>query len=131
MTNAPFRDFLIVFDASTRAEPEVTEFLRSDAALEAYHRAEDKYRGRREIHVVLLGSDSLDNPNNKRYLMGEDTHPIAGAPIEDYLPPQHDRLRVKFLKWALIFASALLVLVCPVPAGINSAPTKCTTASRI
>ena len=60
MTNAPFRHFLIVFDASTCAEPEVSEFERSDAALEAYHRAEDQYRGRREIHVVLLGSDSIE-----------------------------------------------------------------------
>jgi hypothetical protein len=60
MNDAPFRRFLIVFDASTCAEPEVREFDAAGPAMDAYEAAEAKYRGRPEIHVVLIGSDSLE-----------------------------------------------------------------------
>jgi DASS family divalent anion:Na+ symporter len=51
--------------------------------------------------------------------MDEETHPLAGAPIANHDPAPHDSIHGKLLKWALIIASALLILAYPVPAGIT------------
>jgi len=51
--------------------------------------------------------------------MDEETHSTAGAPTAEQEPVQQDAIRNKLLKWALIAASALLVMSCPLPAGIT------------
>lgn len=59
MTSHALRHFLIVFDAARGGEPEVREFRRPAPALVAYRDAEDHYRDRPAVQVVLLAADSL------------------------------------------------------------------------
>lgn len=59
MTNSALRHFLIVFDAADGGAPEVREFRRPGPALVAYRIAEERYRERPSVQVVLLAADSL------------------------------------------------------------------------
>ena len=59
--NDAIKQFLLVFDQGVGRLISVEEFgADEDAAIVAYGSAEALYRDRREIEVVLLGSDSLD-----------------------------------------------------------------------
>ena len=62
MTDAPFKQFLVVCDTQARTEPTVIEFGPDEGmkAMDAYEGLERRYRGKPWIHVVLLGSDSLE-----------------------------------------------------------------------
>ena len=51
--------------------------------------------------------------------MDEDTHPIANAQSTSHIPPPRDPNRGALFKWALVVASATLILLCPVPTGIT------------
>jgi len=53
--------FLVIYDIAAR-EANVDDRFGSDydAALEAYAEAEQTYRGRADIEVVLLGADSIE-----------------------------------------------------------------------
>ncbi len=55
------RHFLVIYDIATR-EANVDDRFGSDydAALSAYAEAEQTYRGRGDIEVVLLGADSIE-----------------------------------------------------------------------
>jgi hypothetical protein len=60
MSPDDIRHFLIVYDipsAHADVRPYGTDY---DAALEAYAQAEQDIRGRSDVEVVLLGSDSLE-----------------------------------------------------------------------
>jgi hypothetical protein len=59
VTKRALHHYLIVFNAATGVEPEVREFRRPAPALKAYRDAEDLYRDRSEVQVVLLAADSL------------------------------------------------------------------------
>jgi hypothetical protein len=61
MSNTDIRHFLVIYDIAAR-EATVDDRFGSDydAALEAYAAAEQTYRGRADIEVVLLGADSIE-----------------------------------------------------------------------
>jgi hypothetical protein len=61
MSNTDIHHFLVIYDIAAR-EAHVEDRFGSDheAALEAYSQAEETYRGRGDIEVVLLGADSID-----------------------------------------------------------------------
>jgi hypothetical protein len=60
MTERDVRHFLVVYDIAA-AQADVVEFERDyEAALDAYNRAEEKYREDPNVEVVLLGSDSVE-----------------------------------------------------------------------
>lgn len=61
MNDTVINHFLVIYDIATR-EANVDDRYGSDydAALAAYTRAEETYRGREDIEVVLLGADSID-----------------------------------------------------------------------
>ena len=61
MSTADIRHFLVIYDIASR-EANVDDRFGDDyeAALEAYAEAEQLYRGRADIEVVLLGADSLE-----------------------------------------------------------------------
>lgn len=61
MSDTPIHHFLVVYDIPAR-EATVDDRYGADydAALSAYTKAEETYRGRDDIEVVLLGADSLD-----------------------------------------------------------------------
>ncbi len=61
MTDTEIRHFLVVYDIPAR-QANVDDRFGSDygAALEAYAEAEQLYRGRDDVEVVLLGADSLE-----------------------------------------------------------------------
>ena len=52
--------FLLVYNGPGRTLERCERFDDIDAGLEAYARAEDEFRGRQDIEVVLLGSDSIE-----------------------------------------------------------------------
>lgn len=55
------KHFLVIYDINA-GEATVDDRFRSDydAALEAYAQAEETYRGRDDVEVVLLSADSID-----------------------------------------------------------------------
>jgi hypothetical protein len=61
MSDTPIHHFLVIYDIAAR-EANVDDRYGSDydAALAAYASAEETYRGRDDIEVVLLGADSID-----------------------------------------------------------------------
>jgi len=60
MSTTDIRHFLVVYDIAAR-EANVEHYGSDyDAALAAYAQAEQLYRGRDDVEVVLLGADSLD-----------------------------------------------------------------------
>jgi hypothetical protein len=61
MSDTVINHFLVVYDITAR-EANVDDRYGSDydAALAAYTQAEETYRGREDIEVVLLGADSID-----------------------------------------------------------------------
>lgn len=61
MSDTEIRHFLVIYDIPAR-EANVQDQFGSDydAALAAYAEAEQLYRGREDIEVVLLGADSID-----------------------------------------------------------------------
>lgn len=61
MSDTPIRHFLVIYDIPER-QANVDDHFGSDfgAALAAYAQAEETYRGRDDIEVVLLGADSID-----------------------------------------------------------------------
>ena len=52
--------FLLVYNGPGRTLERCERFEDVNIGLEAYGRAEDEYRGRHDIEVVLLGSDSIE-----------------------------------------------------------------------
>ena len=52
--------FLLVYNGPGRKLERCERFEDVAAGLEAYARAEDEFRGRQDIEVVLLGSDSIE-----------------------------------------------------------------------
>ncbi len=52
--------FLLVYNGPTRTLTRCERFEDPDRGLAAYAQAEDEYRGRQDIEVVLLGSDSIE-----------------------------------------------------------------------
>jgi len=60
MSSTDIRHFLVTYDIAAR-EAHVDHFGSDyEAALQAYSRAEETYRGRGDIEVVLLGADSIE-----------------------------------------------------------------------
>ncbi len=61
MSSTDIRHFLVIYDIAAR-EAHVDDHFGGDleAALEAYSQAEETYRGRGDVEVVLLGADSID-----------------------------------------------------------------------
>jgi hypothetical protein len=61
MSNTDIRHFLVIYDIAAR-EAHVDDHFGSDyeAALDAYSQAEQTYKDRSDIEVVLLGADSID-----------------------------------------------------------------------
>jgi hypothetical protein len=61
MSDTPIHHFLVVYDIPAR-EANVDDSFGDDydAALVAYTQAEETYRGREDIEVVLLGADSIE-----------------------------------------------------------------------
>jgi hypothetical protein len=55
------KHFLVIYDINA-GEATVDDRFRSDydAALDAYAQAEETYRGRDDVEVVLLSADSID-----------------------------------------------------------------------
>ena len=51
--------FLLVYNGPARTLERNQRFEDVDAALTAYALAEDEFRGRTDVEVVLLGSDSI------------------------------------------------------------------------
>ena len=57
----PLIHFLIVFDrANQHVIGSPLQFTDADAATEEYARVESDYRDRRDIEIVLIGSDSME-----------------------------------------------------------------------
>ena len=56
----PLVHFLLVYNGPLRVLERSERFEDVEAALAAYAQAEDDYRGRKDVEVVLLGSDSLE-----------------------------------------------------------------------
>lgn len=55
------RHFLVIFDHSADVLIDVKHFGRdSDAALAAYAATEREYQDRRNVEIVLIGSDSFE-----------------------------------------------------------------------
>lgn len=52
--------FLLVYNGPGRTLERCDRFEDVEEGLEAYAQAEDEYRGRHDIEVVLLGSDSIE-----------------------------------------------------------------------
>ncbi len=61
MSETPIHHFLVVYDIPAH-EANVDDSFGEDydAALLAYARAEETYRGRDDVEVVLLGADSIE-----------------------------------------------------------------------
>jgi hypothetical protein len=61
MTDVDIKHFLVIYDIAA-GEANVDDSFSSDydAALEAYAQAEETYRGRGDIEVVLLSADSIE-----------------------------------------------------------------------
>jgi len=60
MNTTDIQHFLVVYDIAAR-EAHVDNYGSDyDAAIEAYAKAEETYRRRDDVEVVLLGADSLD-----------------------------------------------------------------------
>lgn len=61
MSNPDIRHFLVIYDIPAR-EANVDDRYGSDyeAAIKAYEQAEQLYRGRDDVEVVLLGADSIE-----------------------------------------------------------------------
>jgi hypothetical protein len=58
--NTEIQHFLVIYDINA-GEANVRRFGADyDAALEAYEKAEETYRGRDDLDVVLLGADSIE-----------------------------------------------------------------------
>jgi hypothetical protein len=54
------KHFLIVLDRTASDEPVVTQFRRPTPALLAYRDAEEEFRHRPDVQVVLIASDSIE-----------------------------------------------------------------------
>lgn len=52
--------FLLVYNGPMRTLERSQRFEDVEAALAAYAQAEDEFRGRADLEVVLLGSDSIE-----------------------------------------------------------------------
>lgn len=52
--------FLLVYNGPLRTLERTQRFEDVEAALVAYAQAEDEFRGRTDVEVVLLGSDSIE-----------------------------------------------------------------------
>jgi len=51
--------FLLVFSHAEQRLLDTRHFASSDEATKAYRDAEEKYRGRSDLEIVLVGADSL------------------------------------------------------------------------
>jgi hypothetical protein len=60
MSTRDLKHFLVVYDIRAGKADVVPFDVNYDAALEAYNRAEEKYRDDPNVEVVLLGSDSIE-----------------------------------------------------------------------
>jgi hypothetical protein len=58
--SADIRHFLVIYDISGRAAHVDRYEHDYDAAIDAYAKAEQLYRGRDDIEVVLLSADSIE-----------------------------------------------------------------------
>ena len=56
----PLVHFLLVYNGPRRTLERSQRFEDVGAALAAYALAEEEYRGRNDVEVVLLGSDSIE-----------------------------------------------------------------------
>jgi hypothetical protein len=60
VTNADIQHFLVIYDIAAGQANVKRYGADYDTALEAYEQAEETYRGRDDLDVVLLGADSIE-----------------------------------------------------------------------
>jgi hypothetical protein len=61
MSDTPIHHFLVIYDIPAHEANVEDRFgVDYDAAIAAYAQAEESYRGRDDIEVVLLSADSID-----------------------------------------------------------------------
>ena len=80
--NESIKHFLIVFDHAAGQLEELIEFGEdSDRAVQAYAEKEEALKGRKQVEIVLIGSDSLETVK----LTHANYFEPAPSPVSKYL----------------------------------------------